>query len=457
MTLFSFSGKPACVFHVSMKNKKMSHHRSFFQTKALRDEEYLQESLSLASTLGLCVLHQGICSLSRRHPATLLTQGWLDKILCVVQEKSPGVIFFNTHLSFVQQRNLEQALGCVVIDRTALILEIFAQRARTAEGILQVKLARLMYQKSRLVRSWTHLERQKGRLSFVGGPGELQLELDRRMIEERIEFFQEKLCHVVRTRFVQRKRRHQNNTPLVVLVGYTNAGKSTLFNRIARDNLFCHSQLFSTLDPTIRNVRLPSGCVITLLDTVGFIRDLPTSVVAAFRATLEEVLHAHCLVHVRDVSSPHHRAQAHDVYQVLKDIGFEKKVPGCPVVEVFNKIDAVSSGPNPSFSYATPRSTPCATSVQGPAADPIHLSGLTGENCHLLLQQLDALVGDPLITVRLKIPFRLDHLLPQIYSKGLVLTQRMTASHFFLVAKGTRKTLSYWRAFSVSVRCLSPF
>ena len=241
-------------------------------------------------------------------------------------------------LSPVQQRNLEKAWGAKVVDRTGLILEIFGRRARTREGALQVELAHLTYQKSRLVRSWTHLERQRGGFGFLGGPGETQIESDRRMIEERIARIETELEKVKRTRKLHRDSRKRVPYPIVALVGYTNAGKSTLFNRMSRASVLSADMLFATLDPTLRAVELPQGLRIILSDTVGFISDLPTMLVAAFRATLEEVIEADLILHVRDVSHEDAEAQSLDVEQVLKQLGIAPQ-DGARLVEVWNKID----------------------------------------------------------------------------------------------------------------------
>jgi len=277
---------------------------------------------------------------SRVRPATLIGEGAIETLKIMIEANQADLVVFDTHLTPIQQRNLEKALDSKVIDRTALILEIFGERARTREGALQVELAHLSYQRSRLVRSWTHLERQRGGLGFVGGPGETQIELDRRLIGDRITRLKAELEDVKRTRNLHRAARKRVPFPVVALVGYTNAGKSTLFNRLAGSDVFAEDMLFATLDPTMRRVDMPSGRTIILSDTVGFISDLPTELIAAFRATLEEVLEADLIVHVRDVSHPDTDAQRDDVLKVLTDLGLDETLRQSGL-EVANKIDCL--------------------------------------------------------------------------------------------------------------------
>ena len=270
-------------------------------------------------------------------PATYIGKGKVDEIAGLVKSLEASVVVMDCPVSPVQQRNLERAWNAKVIDRTGLILEIFGRRARTREGALQVELAHLTYQKSRLVRSWTHLERQRGGYGFLGGPGETQLEADRRVIEERIARIETELDKVKRTRALHRESRKRVPYPIVALVGYTNAGKSTLFNRMTQATVLSADMLFATLDPTLRAVDLPHGSRVILSDTVGFISDLPTMLVAAFRATLEEVIEADVILHVRDVSHEDSLAQSHDVEKVLGELGIAATDPR--LIEVWNKID----------------------------------------------------------------------------------------------------------------------
>src|SRR5262247_3336316 len=301
-------------------------------------EARLAEAVGLALAINLTVVHAEVVRLSRYTPATLIGSGAIETFKALVEAEEIELAFIDAPLSPVQQRNLERAWKCKVIDRTGLILEIFGERARTREGQLQVELAALTYQRSRLVRSWTHLERQRGGFGFVGGPGESQLEIDRRLIGDRIVRIRHDLEDVKRTRGLHRRARKRVPYPVVALVGYTNAGKSTLFNRLTRAAVVAKDVLFATLDPTMRLVRLPSGRDIILSDTVGFISDLPTDLVAAFRATLEEVEEADLVLHVRDVSHPESAAQEQDVHRVLEELDLGDDLEET-MIEVLNKID----------------------------------------------------------------------------------------------------------------------
>src|SRR6266566_3927215 len=298
----------------------------------------LDEAIGLARAIDLEVEQSGIVMLNALRPATYLGTGKVEEISGLVKSFDAGIVVMDCALSPVQQRNLEKAWDAKVLDRTGLILEIFGRRAHTREGALQVELAHLTYQKSRLVRSWTHLERQRGGFGFLGGPGETQIESDRRMIEERIARIENDLEKVKRTRKLHRDSRRRVPYPIVALVGYTNAGKSTLFNRLSRASVLASDMLFATLDPTLRAVDLPNGLRVILSDTVGFISDLPTTLVAAFRATLEEVIEADLILHVRDVSHADSEAQSHDVKDVLRQLGIESG-RGAPLIEIWNKID----------------------------------------------------------------------------------------------------------------------
>jgi GTPase len=300
----------------------------------------LEEAVQLAQAIELEIAEAIVFTLKKATPRTLIGSGQVAHCRELAQQHTLDVIIINGSLSPTQQRNLEKATACKIIDRTALILEIFGARARTNEGRLQVELAALEYQKSRLVRSWTHLERQRGGFGFLGGPGESQIETDRRLIAERISAIKQQLEKVVRTRSLHRKTRRETPLPVVALVGYTNAGKSTLFNRLTRAKVLAEDMLFATLDPTLRALRLPSGQRVILSDTVGFISDLPHQLVAAFRATLEEVLEADLLLHVRDCVHPDSQAQARDVAQVLRTLLPEDAMP--PLLEVWNKSDAIT-------------------------------------------------------------------------------------------------------------------
>ncbi|MBL0941839.1 MAG: GTPase HflX [Alphaproteobacteria bacterium] len=301
----------------------------------------LKEAVGLAQAIRLNVRQAEIISLRCIQPSTLFGKGIMARLKGFIEGEEITLVVIDASLGPVQQRNLEKALGCKVIDRTGLILEIFGERARTFEGRLQVELAALTYQRSRLVRSWTHLERQRGGLGFIGGPGETQLEVDRRLIDSRITRLRQDLASVKRTREMQRKARKKVPYPVVALVGYTNAGKSTLFNKLTNANVIAKDILFATLDPTMRALKLASGRTIILSDTVGFISDLPTQLVAAFRATLEEVLEADLLIHVRDISHADSQNQRRDVLQVLKELGLEEDVKS-RMIEALNKIDTLT-------------------------------------------------------------------------------------------------------------------
>ena len=301
-------------------------------------EARLAEAIGLAQAIDLKVVHAGTMALSKIKPATLLGSGKVEEFKGLIAALEAGLVIVDHPLTPVQQRNLEKAWDVKVLDRTGLILEIFGARAQTKEGRLQVELAHLNYQKGRLVRSWTHLERQRGGSGFLGGPGETQIESDRRQLQDRVNKLERELEKVRQTRSLHRSQRKKVPHPIVALVGYTNAGKSTLFNRLTGSTVIAKDMLFATLDPTLRQLHLPEGTQVILSDTVGFISDLPTHLVASFRATLEEVIEADLILHVRDIADPDSAAQAEDVYNVLSQMGIagdghEK------VLEVWNKVD----------------------------------------------------------------------------------------------------------------------
>jgi len=291
----------------------------------------------LAGAIKLDVVFSEVMKVREIKPATFLGSGHVAELIASVKELKVELVVVDTALSPIQQRNLEKETGAKVLDRTALILEIFGARAASREGVLQVELAHLNYQKSRLVRSWTHLERQRGGFGFLGGPGETQIETDRRIIEDRIKLLEERLERVKRTRAQQRGKRDAAPFQMVALVGYTNAGKSSLFNALTGAGVFAEDLLFATLDTTVRKINLPHGREVMLSDTVGFVADLPTDLVAAFRATLEEVVEASIILHVRDMANPDHAAQGQDVLKVLADLGVTGEKSA--IIEVWNKID----------------------------------------------------------------------------------------------------------------------
>ena len=380
-------------------------------------EARLDEAVGLAVAIDLEIVARRVVRVPRLRPATLLGGGAVEEIACLVEAEAVEVAVVDASLTPVQQRNLERAWHCKVIDRTGLILEIFGERARTREGKLQVELAALSYQRSRLVRSWTHLERQRGGFGFLGGPGESQLEIDRRLITERISRIKADLAQVVRTRSLHRQARRRVPYPIVALVGYTNAGKSTLFNRLTEAEVTAKDMLFATLDPTMRRVTLPSGTEVILSDTVGFVSDLPPDLVAAFRATLEEVTEADIVVHVRDISHPDSDAQCADVLEVLRDLGLGAQVDE-GLIEALNKIDLL-----------TEEARQTLITKNGRRALGVPLSAATGEGVEALLDAIDRRLAAARTLARLSIPLVDGAALAWLYRHGQVVERRDDESH----------------------------
>ncbi|MCP5410985.1 MAG: GTPase HflX [Alphaproteobacteria bacterium] len=404
------TGARAFVIHVEPKDRA---------GRKLRDAQArLDEAVGLTAAIHLDVVAQQIAPLGRATPATLLGSGKVEEIAALARDLKPDVIIVNAHLSPVQQRNLERAWNSKVLDRTAVILEIFGERAATREGRLQVELAHLTYQRSRLVRSWTHLERQRGGFGFLGGPGETQIETDRRLIGERITKIKKELETVKRTRGLSRQARAKVPFPVVALVGYTNAGKSTLFNRLTESVVLAQDLLFATLDPTMRGLTLPGGTRVILSDTVGFIADLPTELVAAFRATLEEVLAADVIVHVRDAAHDESEAQKADVLKVLEDLGAE-----APAIEVLNKIDLLEEDQ---------RAGLLARSGRG---EVVAVSALTGEGLDSLKALFARFVTRDNITLKLSLPAADGEGLAFAYRHAQVLERRVRADRIALVLR----------------------
>jgi GTP-binding protein HflX len=343
-------------------------------------EARLEEAAGLAAAIDLHVIDTLMVPLASPRPATYVGSGKVDELAGLIRAEEIRLVVMDCALSPVQQRNLEKAWGAKVIDRTGLILEIFGRRARTKEGTLQVELAHLSYQKSRLVRSWTHLERQRGGFGFLGGPGETQIEADRRLIQERMTRIERELETVIQTRALHRESRRRVPYPIVAFVGYTNAGKSTLFNRMTAAEVLAENMLFATLDPTSRAIELPHGEKVILSDTVGFISDLPTMLVAAFRATLEDVIEADILLHVRDVSHGETEAQAGDVEGVLRELGIDPD-DTTRLIEVWNKADLLDPDERQRLATAAAR---------GPDdRRPILISAVTGEGIPDLLTAIE--------------------------------------------------------------------
>lgn len=383
----------------------------------------LAEAVSLAGALPqLELLGSEIVPLPKVQPGALFGSGKVEELRQKFADAEVELVLVDGHVSPVQQRNLEKAWNVKLLDRTGLILEIFSDRARTREGVLQVEMAALSYQRTRLVRAWTHLERQRGGLGFVGGPGETQIEADRRAIDDQLVRLRRQLDKVVRTRTLHRAARAKVPYPVVALVGYTNAGKSTIFNRLTGAEVLAKDMLFATLDPTMRRIRLPDGTDVILSDTVGFISDLPTELVAAFRATLEEVLDADLILHVRDISHAQSAEQARDVLTILHGLGVAESAP---IIEIWNKTDLL------------PADEQAALRAQaGRSPDTLALSAVSGEGVERLLSEIAARVQPERITETLRLDFADGQRRAWLYEQGVVKAEAETRT-------GSRLTVTW--------------
>jgi GTP-binding protein HflX len=376
-------------------------------------EARAEETEGLAQAIGLVVAAERSFRVRTVRPATLIGKGQAEEVANLVREHHAGLLIVDAPLTPIQQKNLEDEVGTKVIDRTGLILEIFGERAATAEGQMQVELAHLEYQAGRLVRSWTHLERQRGGFGFLGGPGETQIEADRRLIRERMARIRRELDQVKRTRALHRDRRQRAPWPVIALVGYTNAGKSTLFNKLTGETVFAENLLFATLDPTMRDIRLPGFDKVILSDTVGFVSDLPTELIAAFRATLEEVREADLLVHVRDMSHPDHEAQREDVDDVLSSLGLaEEGAP--PRLEAWNKVDVMTRDSREALLAEAQR-----------REDAIPISALTGEGLDRLRERMSAKLRSGEEVHDIQMPASAGSKIAWLHARGEVLDQRI--------------------------------